>query len=254
MNNRWYWFFKNILIGPFLRVWNRPFYKGGEKIPETGGALMVNNHLAVMDHFFFPLVCDRQLTFLAKQEYFTNPGLVGRIQKFFFTSAGQVPINRESGDAARDALQAGLKVLERGDLIGLSAEGTRSPDGRLYKGKTGAARMALKSGAPVVPVALINTEKANPIGTWIPRPYRVGVVVGDPIDPADYADITDEYQAARALTDDIMKALQELSGQEYVHEYASVVKESLNAGKGYPEGTEPGGALTTPATNPVPRG
>lgn len=255
MNNRWYKFFKYILIGPWLRVWNRPFYIGGEKVPREGAALMVSNHLAVMDHFYFPLVCQRQLTFLAKAEYFNTPGFVGGIQKFFFTSVGQVPIDRTSGDAARDALIAGTKVLARGDLLGISVEGTRSPDGRLYRGKTGAARVALKTGVPVFPMALIDTHKANPIGTWIPRPARVGVVIGDPIDPKPYlAKYDDEYQAARALTDDLLVEIQKLSGQEYVNAYAADVKQSLTDGLGYPEGTEPGGALTRPAPGPKPTG
>ncbi|ALA67661.1 lysophospholipid acyltransferase family protein [Corynebacterium lactis] len=255
MNNRWYKFFKYILIGPWLRVYNRPFYIGGEKIPADGPALMVSNHLAVMDHFYFPLVCHRQLTFLAKAEYFNTPGFVGGIQKFFFTSVGQVPIDRASGDAARDALNAGVKVLGRGDLLGISLEGTRSPDGRLYRGKTGAARVALETGVPVYPMAMIDTEKANPIGSWIPRPARVGVVIGDPIDPAKYRDqYEDDYDAARALTDDLIVEIQKLSGQEYVNAYAADVKNSLAAGEGYPEGTEPGGALTTAAPTPKPTG
>ena len=253
MNNRWYKFFKYILIGPWLRIYNRPYYIGGEKIPQEGPALMASNHLAVMDHFFFPLVCRRQLTFLAKAEYFTTPGFVGGIQKFFFSSVGQVPIDRTSGDAARDALNAGLKVLSRGDLLGISLEGTRSPDGRLYRGKTGAARVALESGVPVFPMAMIDTEKANPIGSWIPRPVKVGTIIGDPIDPSEYkAKYSDEYEAARALTDDLIKEIQKLSGQEYVNAYATDVKKSLEAGNGYPAGTEPGGELTVPAPGPKP--
>ncbi len=208
---------------------------------------MLSNHLAVMDHFYFPLVCKRQLTFLAKSEYFTTPGVVGAIQKFFFSSVGQVPIDRTSGDAAKDALNAGKKVLSRGDILGISIEGTRSPDGRLYRAKTGAARIALETGVPVYPMAMINTNKANPIGSWIPRPAKVGVIIGDPIDPADYQDRGAPHECARALIDDVIAEIQKLSGQEYVDAYASQVKESLNNGNGYPEGTEPGGKLTRPA-------
>lgn len=252
VNNRWYHFFKYVLIGPWLRIWNRPYFDGGAKIPEKGAAIMASNHLAVMDSFYFPLVCERQLTFLAKQEYFTTPGLVGRIQKFFFSSVGQVPIDRTSSDAAADALRAALKVLERGDLLGMYPEGTRSADGRLYRGKTGLARVALKSGVKVYPVAMMDSNRANPIGSWIPRPARVGVRIGDPIDPADYAGAGDDYAAARAMTDDIMSALQALSGQDYVDAYSADVKESLAAGNGYPEGTEPGGELERKGT-PVDR-
>lgn len=246
MNNPWYKFFKFVLIGPFLRVWNRPTYVGGEKVPEQGAAIMASNHLAVMDSFYFPLVVHRQLTFLAKKEYFTSPGLVGRIQKFFFSNTGQVPIDRKSGDAAQDALDAGIAVLERGDLLGMYPEGTRSADGRLYRGKTGLARVALRTGVPVYPVAMKGTGEVNPIGSWFPRPRKVGVEIGDPLDPADYRDRGDEYANARALTDDLMAALQKLSGQTYVDAYSADVKASLAAGDGYPEGTEPGGRLERP--------
>ncbi|WP_018024594.1 lysophospholipid acyltransferase family protein [Corynebacterium ulceribovis] len=226
MNNRWYKFFKHILIGPFLRLWNRPVYVGAENIPATGSAIMASNHLAVMDSFYFPLVCDRQLTFLAKQEYFTTPGFVGAVQKFFFTSVGQVPIDRTSKDASADALRAGLKVLERGDLLGMYPEGTRSPDGRLYRGKTGVARVALASGADLIPVAMVNTDKANPIGSWIPRPAKVGIIVGKPIKVDPYLAIGDTRKAARALTDRLMLELQQLSGQDYVDQYAADVKKA----------------------------
>lgn len=240
MQNKAYWFFKHIVIGPWLRVYNRPFTKGLEKLPKEGEGLLASNHLAVMDSFYLPLVSKRQLTFLAKKEYFTTPGLVGGIQKFFFTSVGQVPIDRQDKESQNAALATALKVLERGDLLGMYPEGTRSPDGRLYRGKTGLARIALESGVKVYPVAMINTNKANPIGTWIPRPARCGVYVGDPIDPEDFRDAGDDYAQARALTDAIMEALHELSGQEYVKDfYAADVKKSLEEGKGYPPGSEP---------------
>lgn len=246
MNNPWYRFFKFVLIGPFLRVWNRPTYKGGEKVPDQGAAIMASNHLAVMDSFFFPLVLKRQITFLAKKEYFTGTGIVGRIQRFFFGNTGQVPIDRKSGDAAQDALDAAVKVLNRGDVLGMYPEGTRSADGRLYRGKSGLARVALLTGVKIYPVAMLGTAEANPIGSWIPRPRKVGVVIGDPLDPEDYRDRGDEYACSRALTDDLMMALQKLSGQTYVDAYSAVVKESLAAGNGYPEGTEPGGPLERP--------
>ncbi|WP_293819147.1 1-acyl-sn-glycerol-3-phosphate acyltransferase [uncultured Corynebacterium sp.] len=240
MQNKAYWFFKYILIGPWLRVYNRPFTKGLEKLPKEGAGILASNHLAVMDSFYLPLVSKRQLTFLAKKEYFTTPGLVGGIQKFFFSSVGQVPIDREDKESQNAALGTALKVLERGDLLGMYPEGTRSPDGRLYRGKTGLARIALESGQKVYPVAMINTNKANPIGTWIPRPARCGVYVGDPIDPNDFRDAGDDYAQARSLTDAIMEALHELSGQEYVKDfYAADVKKSLEAGMGYPPGSEP---------------
>ena len=242
MQNRWYWTFKHVLIGPFLRVWNRPHTEGLEKIPATGPVLLASNHLAVMDSFYLPLVCDRQIVFLAKSEYFTTPGLVGRMQAWFFSTVGQYPIDRSSGNAAQDALNAGLEVLGAGDPLGMYPEGTRSPDGRLYRGKTGLARLAFKAMQPVYPVAMINTREINPPGSWIPRPYRVGVKVGDPLDPQDYMQIDDEYQRLRQFTDDLMQRLHQLSGQGYVHHaYAADVKKSLEVGNGYPKGTEPDG-------------
>ena len=167
MQNRTYWWLKNVFIGPFLRVYNRPFTRELDKIPEEGAVILASNHLAVMDSFYLPLVAKRQLTFLAKKEYFTTPGLVGGIQKWFFSSVGQVPIDRADKSSQDAAMQTALRVLENGDPLGMYPEGTRSPDGRLYKGKTGLARIALESNVDVYPVAMINTNKVNPIGSWI---------------------------------------------------------------------------------------
>ncbi|HIW92718.1 MAG TPA: 1-acyl-sn-glycerol-3-phosphate acyltransferase [Candidatus Corynebacterium avicola] len=253
MQNRTYWWLKNVFIGPWLWVLNRPFAKGLENIPAEGQVVLASNHLAVMDSLYFPLLSKRQLTFLAKKEYFTTPGFAGGIQKWFFSSVGQVPIDRGDKDSQDAALNTALKVLEKGDPLGMYPEGTRSPDGRLYRGKTGMARIALASGAPVYPVAMIDTEKANVAGSWLLRPYRVGVLVGDCIDPADFADAGDEYAQARALTNYVMERIAELSGQEYVEStYAADVKKALEAGEGYPEGTEPGTGRSL-APKPKPR-
>lgn len=241
MRNRTYWWLKHVFIGPWLWIYNRPFTRGLDKPPADGPVIFASNHLAVMDSFYFPLVNKRQLTFLAKKEYFTTPGVVGAIQRWFFSSVGQVPIDRADKGSQEAALQTALRVLEKGDALGMYPEGTRSPDGRLYRGKTGMARIALESGVKVYPVAMINTNKVNPIGSWIPRPYRCGVIVGDPIDPADFKDAGDDYQQARALTDRVMEELAKLSSQEYVKDfYAADVKNSLAAGHGYPEGSAPG--------------
>ena len=241
MRNRTYWWLKHVFIGPWLWIYNRPFTRGLDKPPADGPVIFASNHLAVMDSFYFPLVNKRQLTFLAKKEYFTTPGVVGAIQRWFFSSVGQVPIDRADKGSQEAALQTALRVLEKGDALGMYPEGTRSPDGRLYRGKTGMARIALESGVKVYPVAMINTDKVNPIGSWIPRPYRCGVIVGDPIDPAEFKDAGDDYQQARALTDRVMEELAKLSGQEYVKNfYAADVKNSLAAGQGYPEGSAPG--------------
>lgn len=240
MRNRTYWWLKHVFIGPFLWVYNRPFTRGLDKIPAEGPVILASNHLAVMDSFYLPLVAPRQIVFLAKKEYFTTPGLVGAVQKWFFSSTNQVPIDREDKGSQNAALATALEVLEKGDPLGMYPEGTRSPDGRLYRGKTGLARVALESNVPVYPVAMINTNKVNPIGSWIPRPFRCGVVVGDPIHPDDFRDRGDDYAQARALTDAVMDALAELSGQEQVKDfYAADVKKSLEAGKGYPVGSEP---------------
>ena len=241
MKTRAYWWFKHVLIGPWLRIYNRPYSKGVDKLPADGPVIFASNHLAVMDSFYFPLLIDRQLTFLAKREYFTNPGLVGRIQKWFFSTLGQVPIDRSDRGSQEAALQTALRLLKDGNALGMYPEGTRSPDGRLYRGKTGMARIALESGVKIFPVAMIDSDKANPIGSWIPRPHRVGFYIGDSIDPEDFRDAGDDYDQARALTNAVMEALAKLGGQEYVEgHYAADVKNALAEGKGYPEGSAPG--------------
>ena len=242
MQSKWYSRFKTV-VGPLLRAWNRPWVEGMEKIPAEGGAILASNHQAVMDSFFLPVMCPRQITFLAKSEYFTTPGLVGRFQRWFFTSVGQVPIDRESDNAVEALESTGTRVIGEGELFGIYPEGTRSPDGRVYKGRTGMARVAFKTGAQVFPIAMMNTRRANPIGSWIPRPYKVGIKIGDPFRPLDWAlergMDPESHDTARAFTDFFMKHLAELSEQPYVDVYASEVKKSLQAGNGYPEGVEP---------------
>ena len=249
MQNKWYSFFKATL-GPLLRIYNRPYSEGLENIPDEGAAIMASNHEAVMDSFYLPLVMKRQLQFPAKSEYFTAPGLKGRLQKWFFNSVGQIPVDRQADDAGDATLEAAKKVLDRGDIFGIYPEGTRSPDSRLYKGRTGMARIAMATGAVVVPVAMINTRAANPIGTWLPRPAKVGVIVGEAIDPHAWArengyDPENSFDVARPFTDHIMRILSELSGEPYVDIYATEVKKTLADGNGYPAGAEPGGELET---------
>lgn len=243
MQNKWYWLFKNVLFGPALRVYNRPSITGLENIPAEGPVILASNHQAVMDSFYLPLLCPRQIQFPAKQEYFTGEGLVGKMQKWFFTSVGQIPIDRSSGDAAQAALDAGKRVLERGHVFGIYPEGTRSPDGRVYRGKTGMARIAMATGVSIVPVAMIGSRNANPIGTWVPRPAKVRMNVGAPIDPLAFAQERgldpQTYEAQRALTNHVMHTLAELAGQPYVDVYAGDVKKSLEAGLGYPPEARP---------------
>ncbi|MCQ9352268.1 1-acyl-sn-glycerol-3-phosphate acyltransferase [Corynebacterium sp. 153RC1] len=238
--NKWYWTFKHILVGPLLRVYNRPEIIGAHNIPATGGALLVSNHQAVMDSFYLPLLCPRQIVFPAKKEYFTTEGAVGKLQKWFFSSVGQIPIDRDAPDAMDKLLAAAKSVLDAGEVFGIYPEGTRSPDGRIYRGKTGMARIALSNEAPVVPVAMIGSRNANPIGSWVPRPAKVIIKVGEPIDArawaAEQGFAPDSHEAVRGFTDKMMHTLAELAGQPYVDMYAADVKASLEAGKGYPEG------------------
>ena len=221
-----YWLMKWVLMGPLLRVAFRPEVRGAENLPRTGGALVASNHLAVIDSFVLPLMVPRRMAFPAKAEYFTTPGLKGTLQRWFFSGMGQVPIERGNGRAARAALDTGIGVLREGRLFGIYPEGTRSPDGRLYKGRTGVARMALEAKVPVVPVAMIGTDRANPVGSRFWRPAKITIAIGEPLDFSRYFGIADDRQVERALTDEVMYALMELSGQEYVDVYASKAKEA----------------------------
>lgn len=226
MTSMWYFFFKSILMGPWMWLMGRPKVEGRKNIPQRGPALLASNHLAVVDSFYLPMASRRRIFFLAKSEYFTSPGLKGRFQKWFFSASGQIPIDRSGASAAADALAAGRRVLESDRLLCLYPEGTRSPDGRLYKGKTGLARMALECGVPVIPVAMINTDHINPPGTVLPRPTRIGVRFGEPLDFSRYEGMAGNRFIERAVTDEIMYALMALSGQQYVDVYAASLKES----------------------------
>lgn len=220
-----YWVLKWIVIGPWLRVLFRPWTSNMEAIPVQGPAILVSNHLSFSDSFFLPLVTQRRITFLAKQEYFTGRGIKGLISKAFFTGVGQVPIDRTSGRAAEAAITTGIRILDEGHLLGIYPEGTRTADGRLYRGKTGVARMALEGHAPVIPVAMIGTYEIQPPGRIRPRIRRVGVRFGDPLDFSRYEGLESDRFVLRSVTDEIMYALMELSGQEYVDMYATRAKE-----------------------------
>ena len=224
-----YWWSKFVLLGPFLRLLGRPTIEGLEHVPASGGAILASNHLAVVDSFFLPLLVPRRITFMAKREYFTQPGLVGWLKKTFFTGVGQVPVDRSSGSAAQSAMDTAIRLLREEKLLGIYPEGTRSPDGRLYKGKTGVARMTLEAGVPVVPVAMIGTDKVNPIGSRMWRPHKVHIRIGAPLDFSRYAGMAGDRFIERSMTDEIMYALMELSGQTYVDMYAASVKERAAA-------------------------
>jgi 1-acyl-sn-glycerol-3-phosphate acyltransferase len=217
--------FKHVLLGPGLKAYYRPWHEGLENIPETGGAILASNHLSFSDSVFLPVVMKRKVVFLGKAEYFEGPGVKGWATKAFMEGVGTIPVHRGGGRASEAAIRTGIEVLKGGDLLGIYPEGTRSPDGKLYRGKTGAARMALEAGVPVIPVAMIGTDKAQPIGAKVPnRAVKVGVRVGPAVDLAEFAGKHDDREALRAATTRIMDAIRELSGQEYVDKDAGIVK------------------------------
>jgi len=220
MNNLPYGTLRAFLT-PFLMILFRPKVKGLRNVPATGPLIIASNHLSFSDSIFMPLVVPRKVTFLAKSEYFTSPGPKGLLKKLTFIALGQVPVYRSGGRRSEAAIITGLQVLSEGKCLGIYPEGTRSPDGRLYKGRTGIARLAIESGAPIIPVAMFNTEKIQPTGQVIPNIQRVGMTFGEPMyfdgDSTDLAYL-------RVVTDQIMNRIQELSGQVYVDEYAVKAK------------------------------
>ncbi|PRX97021.1 1-acyl-sn-glycerol-3-phosphate acyltransferase [Allonocardiopsis opalescens] len=224
-----YWLVKAVL-GPFLHLIWRPWAEGVDRVPRTGPAILVSNHLSFADHFFGPLPLPRKVTFLAKAEYFTGRGLKGLVSRLFFTGVGQIPIDRSGGKKSEAALNTGLRVLKSGHLLGIYPEGTRSPDGRLYRGRTGVARLVLEARVPVVPMAMFNVDEMMPPGRIIPKfGIRPGVKFGKPLDFSRYHGMESDRLVLRAVTDEIMYALMELSGQEYVDRYAQSVKAELEA-------------------------
>ncbi|MER6027067.1 lysophospholipid acyltransferase family protein [Streptomyces sp. NPDC001851] len=219
-----YYLLKYVLLGPLLRLVFRPRIEGLENVPASGPAIVAGNHLSFSDHFLMPAMLKRRITFLAKAEYFTGPGLKGRLTAFFFRSAGQIPVDRSGKEAGQAAIREGLGVLRRGELLGIYPEGTRLHDGRLYKGKVGVAVMALRAGVPVVPCAMIGTFEAQPPGKVVPHVHPVTIRFGKALDFSRYAGMEHEKAVLRAVTDEIMYAILTLSQQEYVDEYAAVVK------------------------------
>lgn len=212
-------------LTPFLMVLFRPKVIGLRNVPVTGPVILASNHLSFSDSVFMPLVVPRKVTFLAKSEYFTSPGPKGLLKKLTFIALGQVPVDRSGGRRSEAALITGLKVLSDGNCLGIYPEGTRSPDGRLYKGRTGLVRLALESGAPIIPVAMFDTDKIQPTGKIIPKIMRVKMVFGEPIYLK--GDSTN-LQLLRDLTDDLMRKIQALSGQEYVDIFATRRKAELD--------------------------
>lgn len=224
-----YWFLKFVAVGPIVKLVFRPKAEGTEHVPVTGPAIIASNHLSAADWVFMPLSLRRRVTFLAKAEYFTGTGVKGFLQRVFFAGSGQVPIDRTNASAAEDAIRTGMRILTQGKLLGIYPEGTRSPDGRLYRGKTGIARMTLETGAPVVPVAMIYRPRRLPlIGDLGGRLVRVTVRFGGPLDFSRYAGLSGDRFVERSITDEVMYEIMLLSGQEYVDLYGAKVKKSMD--------------------------
>lgn len=227
----YYQLFKHVLLGPGLKVIYHPWSTGMENIPESGPAIIASNHLSFADSIFLPLVMKRKLVFLGKAEYFTGKGVKGYAVRSFMEGVGTIPVHRGGGKASEAALRTGLQVLGNGDLLGIYPEGTRSPDGKLYRGKTGVARLAIESGVPVIPVAMIDTDIAQPIGKRVPSRHQTGVKVGKPLDFSSYAGRQEDRDALREVTDTIMAGIQELSGQAYADRDAAQVKREIDRTK-----------------------
>ena len=220
----WYRLFKYVLLGPLLRVLGRPETEGLEHVPRTGPVIVAANHLAVIDSLYLALVLPRRVTFLAKQEYFTGPGLRGKVNKWFYSVSGQVPVDRTGGSAAADALAAATRILDSGGVWAIHPEGTRSPDGRIYRGRTGTLRVAMATGAPVIPVVLSGTDKVNPRGSRLLRFGKVRITFGAPrrYPPAQ------QHHAVRTATDELMREMAARSGRHYVDHYAVTFTPATN--------------------------
>ncbi|WP_377274369.1 lysophospholipid acyltransferase family protein [Peterkaempfera sp. SMS 1(5)a] len=219
-----------MIVSPVLRIFFRPWVEGLENIPDEGPAIIASNHLSFSDSFFLPALMKRRVTFIAKAEYFTTPGLKGKLTAAFFKGVGQLPVDRSgSRGAGEAAIRSGIAVIERGELFGVYPEGTRSPDGKLYRGKVGGlARVALATGAPVIPVAMIDTEKVQPPGQVVPNfGVRPGIRVGRPLDFSRYQGMEGDRFILRSVTDEVMYEIMKLSGQEYVDIYATAAKRRI---------------------------
>jgi len=224
-----YWFLKWTL-GASLRLIFRPKVVGLENVPTHGAAIIASNHLSFSDSFFAPLVIPgRKVTFMAKSEYFNRRGIKGTLSRWFFSAIGQLSVDRSGGKASASGLNTGLSVLQAGELLGIYPEGTRSPDGRLYRGRTGVARMVLEAGVPVIPCAMVNTDRLQPPGHVVPKVIRPEVRFGKPLDFSRYAGMEGDRLVLRAITDEIMYELMRLSGQQYVDIYATKAKEELKS-------------------------
>jgi 1-acyl-sn-glycerol-3-phosphate acyltransferase len=247
-----YWLTK-MTLGMTLKIVFRPRARGVKNVPRRGPVILASNHLSFSDHFFGPLPVPRKVIFLAKSEYFTGRGIKGLLSKAFFTGVGQIPVDRGGGVASEQAIKTGLRVLAEGHVLGIYPEGTRSPDGRLYRGKTGVARLAVESGAPVVPCAMINTFQFLPPGTlWPNARVRPGVRFGEPLDFSRYHGQQADGPLLRTITDEIMQAIAKLSGQDYIDIDARRAKAELpGGGASDDQGTVDQGAVDHGGNEPV---
>lgn len=212
------------VLGPIMRLMFRPRVEGAEHIPADGPVILAGNHVTFIDSIVLPLVTKRQVVFIGKDEYVTGKGVKGRAMAWFFTGVGMIPVDRDGASGGVAALMTGSRVLEEGKVFGIYPEGTRSPDGRLYRGRTGIARLTLMTGAPVVPFAMIGTDKLQPGGRGMPRPGRVTVRFGAPMEFSRYEGMDRDRYVLRAVTDSVMTEVMRLSGQEYVDMYATKAK------------------------------
>lgn len=222
-----WWLMKYVVLGPILRLLWRPKVTGLENLPDEGAAILAPNHESFLDDFLLPLVLPkRKIRMMAKADYFDK-----WYSKWFFKAAGCVPVRREGGSASLAALQEGIDALRAGELVGIFPEGTRSPDGRLYRGKTGVARMALEAQVPIVPVAIQGTYEAWPYHRRLPKPGRVTIAIGTPLSFERYHDRPADRFVLRSVTDEVMYEIMLLSDQEYVDEYGSKMKAHLDAAR-----------------------
>jgi 1-acyl-sn-glycerol-3-phosphate acyltransferase len=209
-----------------MRVLFRPRVEGAEHIPGDGPVILAGNHVTFIDSMFLSLVVKRQVFFIGKDEYVTTPGVKGRLMAAFFTSVGMIPVDRDGGHGGVAALMTGRRILDEGRVFGIYPEGTRSPDGRLYRGRTGVSRLALMTGAPVVPFAMVGTDRIQPGGAGVPHVHRFTVRFGKPLEFSRYEGMDRDRYVLRAVTDEVMSHVMRLSGQEYVDVYATKAKAS----------------------------
>lgn len=231
-----------LILGPWLRLLGRPRITGLENIPDTGPGIIASNHLSVLDSLYLPYMIPRTITFVAKSEYFTSRKPMERMFGMYLRKANHLPVDRTGARAGQEMLEAALGVLRQGLLFGIYPEGTRSPDGRLYRGRTGVGWLALRSGAPVIPVAMMGTDKLLPPGRRFPRPRSIEIRVGKPLTFSDFSSEAAGARERRAVTDRVIEAIGELSGQELVPMYASARKEQIAAAAA--QSDAPGGFQT----------